>query len=433
MSETLAGLVARFGYFAVFAAVFLESAGVPVPGETLLLTGAFFAHRGLLSLTWVIVVAALAATLGDNLGYLVGHRGGRPFVERHGARFGLTPARLAAIDALFARHGARAVFLARFVTGVRVFAAVAAGVAAVPWPRFLVWNAAGAAAWSLAVGLAGYAFGQTAVAVERALGRAGIFALGAIAALTVSWLAWRHGRRLVTLVAGWLPAGLTVRELVLVLGNAVAVAMFAKIAEDVVQREATRFDETAALAVHRLSAPALDAVMRALTTLGSAPTLMVVVLAVAVWALRRGDRRAAAILAGVAAVDTMLNALLKLAFHRNRPSLWTMVAALQSYSFPSGHAMGAVAVYGLTAVVVARLAPAWRPLLAVATPLFVFGIGLSRVYLGVHWPTDVLAGFAAGSVLLLAGIYLMGGPGLSRTGSGLDVSPQRDERDLPPH
>lgn len=409
MPGPLARIVARFGYLAVFAGVFLESAGVPVPGETLLLTGAFFAHRGLLDLPWVIAAAAAAAVLGDNLGYVLGRRGGRPLAERHGRWVGLTPRRLSAIETLFARHGARAVFLGRFVAGVRVFVAVTAGVAGVPWPRFLVWNLAGALAWSVIVGLAGYVFGQSAVAAEHLLGRAGVFAMAILAALAVAALAWRHGRRLVVLAAGWAPAGLTVREILLVAANAGAVAVFVRIAEEVAHRRTTRFDEVVALALRGWWSPALDLVMTTLTTLGSYPILLALVIALTGWAWHRGDRRAAVALVSVALADVTLNALLKAAFERDRPDLWSLVADLQSYSFPSGHAMAAAAIYGFAAVVVARLVPRARAPLAVATPILVLAIGLSRIYLGVHWPTDVLAGFAAGAVLLLAATYLMGG------------------------
>lgn len=409
MPACLIDLVARFGYLAVFGGVFLESAGLPVPGETLLLSGAFFAHRGLLALPWVVGVAALAAVLGDNLGYLIGHRAGRPFVEHHGPRVGLTPGRLAAIDRLFARHGAQAVFLARFVTGVRVFAAVSAGVARIPWPRFLVWNAAGALVWSAAIGLAGYLLGETVLAAERWLGRAGLFAAGTLGALALTALAWRHGRHLVRLVAGWVPVGLGAREGLLVLGNIVAIWVFAAIADEVLERETTGFDEAVAQALYGLRSPLLDLAMWGLTLLGSVPVLALVVAAVGVAAAHRGERRAAIALVGVAAVEAMLNTLLKLAFERDRPDLWSLVARPQDYSFPSGHAMGAAAIYGFAAVVLARLVPGARPLLAVGTLLLVAAIGTSRVYLGVHWPTDVLAGFAAGTVLLLVGVYLVGG------------------------
>ncbi len=153
MPESLALLVGRYGYVVVFFGVFLENAGLPVPGETVLLATAFFAHQGTLSLSWVIGLAVAAAILGDNLGYWIGRRGGRPLAARHGRLVGLTPARIAMLEAFFSRHGAKTVFLARFVTGLRVFAALFAGMSGLPWRRFLFFNAAGAVTWATTVGV----------------------------------------------------------------------------------------------------------------------------------------------------------------------------------------------------------------------------------------------------------------------------------------
>jgi len=101
-----------------------------------------------------------------------------------------------------------------------------------------------------------------------------------------------------------------------------------------------------------------------------------------------------------------LNFVLKEAFHRARPSLWDVVA-LHSYSFPSGHAMAAVAIYGMAAVVAVRLWPRLTRVGEIGMPLLALLIGISRVYLGAHWPTDVLAGFAAGAFILSGGVYVL--------------------------
>lgn len=406
MPEWLAGLLGRYGYAVVFVGVLLESAGVPVPGETVLLAAAFFAQRGTFSLPWVIGLAIAAGILGDNLGYWIGRRGGRRLAERHGRLVGLTRARLVALDAFFAQHGAKTVFFARFISGLRVFAALFAGMSRLPWPRFLVYNMAGAVAWATAVGLAGYLFGQSWELLERWVGRAGLFAVGLVLALGLIALVYRHGRRLVAALEARLPGALTLRELLLALANLGVVALFAKIAEDVVTRESVRFDEVVSLALHGLATPPLDLLMRAFTVIGSAPVVLAVVLAVAWWCLRQRDRRAAGAFLAVALAQEALNLVLKFAFHRPRPSLWAMVA-LHGYSFPSGHAMAAVAIYGMAAVVIARLRPGLRRPAGLLAALLAVLIGASRVYLGAHWPTDVLAGFAAGAFVLAAGVYVL--------------------------
>ncbi len=406
MPEWLTTLLGRYGYVVIFVVVMLESTGVPVPGETVLLGGAFFAQRGIFWLPGVIGLAIAAAILGDNLGYWIGHRVGRQLAEQHGRLVGLTPARLAALDTFFAQHGAKTVFFARFVSGLRVFVAFFAGMSRLPWAEFLLYNAAGAVAWATVVGLVGYLFGQSWELLARWVGRAGLFGVGLVVALILIGLAYRRGRGVVLALEDRLPAALTRRELMLALANLGAVALFAKIAEDVVQRESVRFDHAVSLALHRLATPPLDLVMRASTVIGSAPVVLAVLLAVIVWSIRRRDRRAAGALLAVAAGTEGLNVVLKFAFHRPRPSLWALVG-FHGYSFPSGHAMAAVAIYGMVAVVVARLRPSLRMLVGVLAPLLALLVGISRVYLGAHWPTDVLAGFAAGAFVLAVGVYVL--------------------------
>jgi len=179
--EWLVALFARYGYLVVFTGVLLENAGVPVPGETTLLAGAALAHFGHLSLVRVIATATAAAIIGDNLGFLLGRRGGRTLAERHGWRIGLTEARLRQFDAFFDRYGPAAVFLARFVTGLRVFGAVLAGGSGLSWKTFLVYNAAGAIVWSSAIGAAGYVLGHSWEALERWIGRTGVIGLALVA------------------------------------------------------------------------------------------------------------------------------------------------------------------------------------------------------------------------------------------------------------
>ena len=182
----LTDLFARYGYFVVFFGILLENAGVPVPGETILLAGAALARFGHLSLPWVVVVAVCGAVLGDNVGFLIGRRGGRVLLERHGKMFGLTAARLSQFDAFFTTHGAKTVFVARFVTGLRVVCAVLAGASTLPWSRFLVFNVAGAVAWATTFGAVGYLLGYSWETIERWIGHLGLvflIILGVAAAL----------------------------------------------------------------------------------------------------------------------------------------------------------------------------------------------------------------------------------------------------------
>ena len=183
----LSQLFAQYGYAAIFFGVFLENAGVPVPGETMVLAGGALAHAGHLSLPLVIATAILAATLGDNLGFLVGRQGGRRLVERYGARIGFTRARLDEFDRFFDRHGAKTVFVARFITGLRVFCAILAGGSGMRWPAFLVFNAAGAVVWSTTIALVGYFLGKSWATIERWIGGAGVAGLVVVLVFVAFW------------------------------------------------------------------------------------------------------------------------------------------------------------------------------------------------------------------------------------------------------
>ena len=189
MPDWLVELFARYGYLVVFAGVFLENSGLPVPGETALLAGAAMAKFGRLSLFWVIVTAIGAAILGDNLGFLIGRMAGRGLAERHGWKIGLTRARLAQFDRFFHRHGAKTVFIARFVTGLRVCCALLAGSSELGWKTFLLYNAMGAIVWSIAIAAAGYSLAYSWETLNKWIGRTGVIALvavGLFAALMVA-------------------------------------------------------------------------------------------------------------------------------------------------------------------------------------------------------------------------------------------------------
>jgi membrane protein DedA with SNARE-associated domain len=141
----------QLGYPVLFALILGESAGLPFPGETALLTAGVLAGTGRLSLPLVIVVAIAAAVTGDTLGYWLGRRGGRAVLAHRGPFAAFRGLALKRGERFFERHGAKTVFLGRFVPGVRVVAAVLAGAGAMPWPRFALYNLSGAFVWAATV------------------------------------------------------------------------------------------------------------------------------------------------------------------------------------------------------------------------------------------------------------------------------------------
>jgi undecaprenyl-diphosphatase len=192
----LLDLFARYGYAVVFFGVLLESSGVPVPGETALLGGAAMAQFGRLSLVVVVLTAIAAAIIGDNTGFFVGRRGGRALVARHGSKIGITAARLHQFDGFYERYGPQTVFIARFVTGLRVVGAVLAGGSGLRWRTFFLFDALGALVWSTAVAAAGYSLAYSWDTLERWIGRSGVIVLVLVAcAGALIFVRWRRTSR----------------------------------------------------------------------------------------------------------------------------------------------------------------------------------------------------------------------------------------------
>lgn len=159
--QTLKEALATFGYPAVAFFVMIESMGVPFPGETMLLLASFYsAIDSHLQIPFVIICAALGAIIGDNFGYSIGRRGGRPFVERFGHYFFVKPEHLNYAEQFFEKHGGKTVFFGRFTTLLRLWAALLAGVNHMHWRTFLIYNAAGGILWAIIYGTLGYVAGR---------------------------------------------------------------------------------------------------------------------------------------------------------------------------------------------------------------------------------------------------------------------------------
>jgi membrane-associated protein len=179
MDASILNIADHVGYPALALLIMAESAGVPLPGETALITAAILAGQHRLQIALVIVVAAAAAILGDNLGYLVGRKGGRWLLQRPGP-FARQRARvLKTGEPFFARHGPKAVFFGRWILGLRTWASWLAGANRMPWRSFSFWNAAGAITWATAIGLLAYYLGHGAAGSAALFGVAGV--IGALA------------------------------------------------------------------------------------------------------------------------------------------------------------------------------------------------------------------------------------------------------------
>jgi membrane protein DedA with SNARE-associated domain len=181
----VSGFVHHYGLLALFLIVMLESAGVPLPGETALVAAGVFASHGELNIAAVIIVAAAAAIIGDNVGYWIGRTGGRSVLTR----WTVTARTLPWAEGFFERHGPKTIFIGRFFSILRVTAAWMAGVSRMRWWTFFLWNAAGGICWALLVGLVAYLFGQAAA---DAIAKYGLIGGALIVALAVAGLVAFH-------------------------------------------------------------------------------------------------------------------------------------------------------------------------------------------------------------------------------------------------
>ncbi len=205
----IADLIAHYGYLAIFVIITLESAGLPLPGETVLLTSAAYAgSTGNINIAVVVAIAATAAILGDNAGYWVGRRWGLPLLLRKGHLIGLDHGRLKLGQYLFRRHGGKIVFFGRFTAMLRAYAAVLAGVNKLDARRFFAFNALGGVAWASIMGFGAYLCGRS---IENVMGPVGLGLLAFVLLGAVAlWLFMRrHEARLMVAAEAEIPGPLT--------------------------------------------------------------------------------------------------------------------------------------------------------------------------------------------------------------------------------
>jgi membrane protein DedA with SNARE-associated domain len=186
--------LAHYGYWAVLAGLLIEDAGIPWPGETTLVFAAFVAHKTpKLEIGWVIVVGIIAATLGDNIGYFLGHKFGRHLLRWIKKIFRMDDEDIGAAKDMIKHHGNATIYWARFIFGLRTIAGPMAGSLGMEWKKFAIWNALGAATWVTVISFIGYAFASEFNTLLGYFEKAS-WALAA-GLLTIAYLIWRHQKK----------------------------------------------------------------------------------------------------------------------------------------------------------------------------------------------------------------------------------------------
>lgn len=421
----------HWAYVIIFLAPFLESSafmGLIIPGESVVLLSGFLAAQGYLNLEVCMALIALGAVMGDSVGYTLGRFFGERYFGKHDRLLLFTRRHLQKVQAHFERHGGATVFWGRLVHLLRVMAPFTAGMSRMPYGKFALYNIMGGTLWAVAYTLLGYFFGQSWQLVVVWAGRAGAFVLFMVlvaAGFAVLFrkldahheeiLAWvkavpssplviRFRARHPELAAfiktrlspsSYLGLHLTVGLLICM----ILVWVFGDLAEDVLSNDSITVVD-AWVNAQVLFFRSKPANLFALVTTQFGGVAFVVfsgALITAGLAFRRHFGEAAGFAAAILGGE-LLNALLKAIVQRPRPSAVTALIYAHGWSFPSGHAMMSATFYGMIAYLLVKRFPSWRVKVFFVTLacFMAFIIGFSRIYLQVHYLSDVLAGFTAG-------------------------------------
>ncbi len=433
----LASRAGHLGYLIVFLIVMLECQallGLFMPGESLVLLSGFLAGRGVFDLDALIVMISAAAIGGDSIGFELGRHLGRDWLLRYGKWFGVRESALQKTESYFARHGGKSVFASHFLHLLRALMPFMAGASRMAYWRFLFPNAIGCILWASVFTLLGYFFGESWNLLEKWIGRAGAV-LGGLLLLIIAlvwlwrwivahevelrrqWAAFASQPRIAAFrrrfapqlqfvqdrltPGGYLGLHLTISAVIVIL----ACWWFGGIVEDLVTHDPLfRIDTQVADWFHSHATNAATHVAWVVTFFGSVGFLTGASLVVALFLLWRRNWYRLLALALVMGGGSLLNIAIKTLFHRQRPVFENPLATLTSYSFPSGHTMGSTLFYGLLALFIAVYSKRWsRRVLAVLVAfLIVLLIALSRVYLGLHYLSDLMGAMAAGLAWLAA-------------------------------
>lgn len=437
LANAILGLHGWAVLLVVFALPALEASafvGFFFPGEIAVLLGGVLAFEHRAALPAVIAVAVLGAVVGDTVGYLVGRRWGRGLLRSTVGRV-VKDEHLDKAERYLARRGGRAVFFGRFTTALRVLIPGLAGMARIDYATFAIWNVAGGVIWATGFVLLGYVAGTSWRRVEHAARNAGmVLVVGAVAAgvvvLVARWAAHhqqqmrafgrrqlarpsvarvreRYRREIDFLVRRFRPTG--------ALGLSLTLSLAAIAATGWALGTLTR-DVLSAQEVPRLDRPVLDwfiehreawatTLMRAVTALGSFTALAPLGLALGLlwWWRRRSWKPLLMLIAALVGAMVLAN-LVKVLVARPRPPASMAVGDFGGFGFPSGHATEAASTWGMVAALLAAHISSWSRKVAIwsSAVVVVLAVGGTRVYLGAHWPSDVLGGWALGALWLFA-------------------------------
>jgi undecaprenyl-diphosphatase len=430
--EDVSNALGAWTYLLVGAFAFAETGafvGLVVPGETVMLLGGAVAGQGAISIYLLIAIAWFSAWAGDTTSFFLGRRLGREFVMRNGPRFGISHERFEKVEDYFSRHGGKTIFIGRFISLVRAFAPFIAGSSGMRYRAFVPYSILGTGLWASAHILIGYFFSRSIDTAAKYAGR-GAFLLGTLIVVVVGvvwlvrhfrieanrhaavrWMEEHRGTRWIVVLTrrfqpqlGFLwdrvtPGGTFGLEFTSLMAT-LAVASFVLIAYTVIVNGdpgPTPGDVTAMEIAERLRTAWLVDVAKVVTALGSGAICWpLAAVAAAILAARRRWAELGVLVAGMAMIIAGVHEI-KDAVDRPRPE--DGLVAVSGSSFPSAHAAYSIFYVWLAVTIVMRLrvGMARGALVVVGGIALTALIGLSRVYLGVHYMSDVSAGWALGA------------------------------------
>ena len=428
-------LIGNWGYLVIFFAAFLESSaftGFIVPGESIVVLSGFLAAQGHLEIWDCFLWVAIGAVLGDSVGYAIGKAVGRGYFEKHKRLFLLKEKHIKRADEYFQRRGGKAVFFGRFVGILRAIVPFAAGMSKMPYRRFVIYNVTGGIIWTVCFIILGYFFGHSWQLIEKWSGRAGLFVFFIILVITGFGYIYRTIAKRQTELRGWfeniyfriisipyvkrfiqkhhgLIAFIARRlspksymGLHLTIGLALSIAfvwIFGGITEDILTGDPfVVVDQWVLSHILYFRTPMANSFFTIFTNLGGSFAILVGSLIVIIYLSLR--KRFDYLVSYITAIigGSVLVFILKTSIHRVRPISDTSLIKVGGWSFPSGHAMASIIFFGMVAFLSFQDIKSWelRVLVVTASGFIVFLIGLSRIYLQVHYLSDVLAGYVGG-------------------------------------
>lgn len=387
----LIAFIVKYGNISILASLFIEFLGFPVPGETLMAFMGYLTWKSTgKSLILAIVFAVIGTFLGALFAYGIGYRYGEGFLLKFGRYVSITKEKLDRTEAAVNKNRALLLIFSRFIPGVRPIVAYLSGISKINFSSFLIYNLIGSIIWcSTFIGL-GFTLGENWREIEHiAKGYIYIIALLIVFIFVVIRYFGRYR--------------------IMIFSIALPVMLFIKLSEDLIRNELSPFDQGIYNFLSEFISKDMTVVMKWFTYLGSSPTLIII--AVLSYIVLQKNQRYflyGHFIAANLGITWLIDETFKFAFHRQRPDILRLVEA-SGFSFPSGHSMVSMSFYGLILyfVYINTENSFRRYAFTALLSLLILCIGISRIYLGVHYASDVLAGFSAGFAWLALFITLV--------------------------